>query len=836
MSEQSNKLKLVMKYHPAKKKVKFQLFNGQTEVEIPKTSKLFKYMNKKDGFVLQDQGNKFLDDIAAVFDGLPKARIDVVTTQNDYDDFAEMTDFYNNCKPDVIIEINHSAVLPDMNEAYKHVSEYGQKSKAILSDYLGELETIEIPDDMGGVKEAVGQLSDVARKKLNGIDSKVSAVIGDDNVRLCFAGVYSAGKSSLINAILGYPILPEAINPETAKMFSIQSPAEGEPIRIECTIDGKFVKISEFEGHLKIDTEVFENETKKKLQTILNEGSDEALHSRINKILDCLNKARDVSAKISIFFPVPLDDDKVHFTIFDTPGTDAGNEEHQAVLMDALSSQTHSILIFVALGDGLQGSGNRALMEYLKAAENNKSATSIDLGRSLFVINKADSLDEESREKLRHDKLVLKKTNDDDDDAFEIELSNKKLFFTSAKFANAAVAITNGFATDKQKKYISNNMNNVLDEDTGLFFMQNQCAQSQYGTNRMLRESNTALDEAKRNQNDAEVFHVGSGLYALEKEIVTYGKKFAAAVKTYAVIENVEDAFKTINNQATSLDNSSREDINKIEQNIEDTRKLMTEAIATARKTYFPDPGNEGLVSKSDAEFLRLSPDCIKQDIADEARGKIEKILKHRIKWRGEVINVHNSDEKKITDALNAVLDNFRSRFTINREMLLENKREGFIESVKETIKNNGGLSEDVQDLLLDITPPQIDSANLSRENVAVIFKCLIEESKIFRIPQMPKEDFINNAITAIMDASQSAVESFADDYAAEGNRISDAIAAEYNDNLDTYSTLLQGLIESREKMQEISGHIHKVADKIGACTTELEEVIWKEENNNGNK
>lgn len=91
----------------------------------------------------------------------------------------------------------------------------------------------------------------------------MNAVIGDDNVRLCFAGVYSAGKSSLINAILGYPILPEAINPETAKMFSIQSPVEGETIRIECTIDEKFVKISEYEGHLKIDTDVSRTKLKR---------------------------------------------------------------------------------------------------------------------------------------------------------------------------------------------------------------------------------------------------------------------------------------------------------------------------------------------------------------------------------------------------------------------------------------------------------------------------------------------------------------------------------------------------------------------------------------------
>lgn len=824
---------LKMMYHPAKKKVKFKLTISQKEIEIPDSSVLFKYMNKRDGFVLQDQGNEFLDDIAKVFDGFKEADIDVVTTKNDYDDFAEMVEFYNNENPVVKINISHSAFLPDMNDAYKYVSEYGQKSKTILSDYLEELENIQIPDNMGNVKEAVKNLYDVAKKKLNGIDSKVSAVTSDDNVRLCFAGVYSAGKSSLINAILGYPILPEAINPETAKMFSIQSPDDGDPIRIECTINDKRVNIFESEDHLDIDAELIENETRAKLLAILNDRGT-ALHIQMNKVLDCLNKAKDVSSKISIFFPVPLDDDTVHFTIFDTPGTDAGNEEHQYVLMDALSSQTHSILIFVALGDALQGSGNRSLMEYLKSAES-KSSTSIDIGRSLFVINKADALDEESREKLRHDKLVLKKTNDSDDETFEIDLSNKKLFFTSAKYANAAAAVTNGYATDKQKKYLSNNMNNILDEDTGLFFMQNQCAQSQYGTNRMRNESQTLLDKAKQNSDNAEVFHIGSGLYALEKEIINYGKKFAAAVKTFAVINNVEDAFTTINNPATSLDKNSREDIEKIEEDIRTAKSLMTEAISKAYEKYFPDPGNDGLVTESDKLSLRISSEYLKEDVADPARSKIEKILKRRIDWGDGFINVHNKDRMRITDALKDVLENFQAGFVKNRKRLLENKRDGFIESVKEAFRSNGGLNSDVLDLLLDITPPQINPAELSREKIDSISNDLIVKSRFFKIPQISKEKFINKAVTEIMFSSQGVIDDMKKDYLAEGNRISDAISAEYNDHLETYSTLLHGLIENKEKMQEIGGRIHNVADKIDACTNELESIIWKEENSEDN-
>ena len=63
-----SKQKLIMKYHPAKKEIFFQRFQNDQEVPIRNDSRLMYYMNMKGGFVLQDHGNAFFEDIAKAFD------------------------------------------------------------------------------------------------------------------------------------------------------------------------------------------------------------------------------------------------------------------------------------------------------------------------------------------------------------------------------------------------------------------------------------------------------------------------------------------------------------------------------------------------------------------------------------------------------------------------------------------------------------------------------------------------------------------------------------------------------------------------------------------------
>ena len=100
-----------------------------------------------------------------------------------------------------------------------------------------------------------------------------------------------------------------------------------------------------------------ENDERAQIQDLLNGLKDEnkSRHEQIATVLAFLNDMDAVSHDIEIIFPIPLDSDAVQFTIYDTPGTDSNYIEHQEVLLNALSEQTQSILIFVAAPNKTEG-------------------------------------------------------------------------------------------------------------------------------------------------------------------------------------------------------------------------------------------------------------------------------------------------------------------------------------------------------------------------------------------------------------------------------------------------------------------------------------------------
>lgn len=213
--------KLKMTYHPAKKEVLFERFGAEgTPVTIRSDSKLYKYMNKKGQFILQDHGDAFFEDIAKAFDGESSVDMEVVTTKSDFGDFEQMVEYYNEGHS-VKINATLLAELPDMNTTYTKVKEHGEKAIAILKKHREDFHTIQT--DTPAVKESIDSFSQEVYKASALIREKIDCM-GDNNINLCFAGVYSTGKSTLINAILGYRILPEAIHSETARMFEIKSP------------------------------------------------------------------------------------------------------------------------------------------------------------------------------------------------------------------------------------------------------------------------------------------------------------------------------------------------------------------------------------------------------------------------------------------------------------------------------------------------------------------------------------------------------------------------------------------------------------------------------------
>ncbi len=362
---------LEMKYHPAMKEVEFKRGSGKSEQKITKDSCLYKYMSQD--FVLQDHGNQFFDDIKKAFDGLTEIEIRVSTTKLDYEDFEQMVNFYNEKSENFKITATLLAELPNMKKTFEQVMDFGNEVVETLDEKKGSLFHF-------GAKHR-SQSGDLVTEKVKeakeGIDTEIQKInrkmesLESSNVNLCFAGVYSSGKSSLINALLGYRILPESKGSKTAKMFVITSPGEDGQVSADFDIVNTSSRLIWNNGSNRFEFEFgpAESAVRTEIQQTMNGAAGSPRHEQLYKIIETLNSERDVSETLYIKFPIELDSPSVKFTIYDTPGTDSNSAKHKEVLNEALASQSQSILILVCKPDKMEGEGTNALLSCIKDME-----------------------------------------------------------------------------------------------------------------------------------------------------------------------------------------------------------------------------------------------------------------------------------------------------------------------------------------------------------------------------------------------------------------------------------------------------------------------------------
>ncbi len=812
---------LQMKYHPAKKEVEFHRFQNGQEIAIRNDSRLMQYMALKGKFVLQDYGNTFFEDIANAFDGLKEIEMQVVTTQMDYEDFVQMVEYYNaepnSCKitPSLIAE------LPDMAHTFAEVKKYGEQATEILRRHRQNL--FEIPLENENVRKSAESFAEQIDEERRNIHDKIAS-LNDNAVSLCFTGVYSAGKSTLINALLGYKILPEKITSETAKMFRISSPKPGENVMIAFEIDGTY---SELEWNEVKHCFVFshgpsENDTKTVIQQEVNRVREAQLrqHEQICSILTMLNGTEGVSADIKIHFPVALDSASVQYIIYDTPGTDSNYAEHQTVLMDALSEQKQSILIFVAAPNKTEGSGNNALLKYLKEAEEKDSKTSIDIGRSLFVINWSDSIDSDARRDLQHEEIKYK-----DDDSFSIRLADKKLFFLSAKYGYAARAVKNGIASEKEQSEFNRGLNNMTDKFGGYCYREDRCAMSEFATNRMIGRCEDALKDAQERQDDISVLEVSAGLYALESEILQYGEKYASAVKASALIDSVDRALSKLSNRAVSLRESNREEIKEIEKNIIELRRTINEAI---EKEYNESSIPENMPLPEEASrTLGLDRATLYSAIVGNTKNYMDKELRGWFLGILGRVKVKDRDKDNVRDMINRAIDEYTDQFLSQRKILLESQRDIFINAVKQTILESGNISKAAKKFFLDVPVPQVVKPGITNWGELYDSHCRTEKFLMFKGEYLDKAGFIQDVEKMLVEIADSMCEDYSQDYRNALESLLMQIKTQFEGNLEIYSLYMKAMVENRDAMKQLGDKVADVATELFDCQKQLNDIIW---------
>ena len=814
---------LEMKYHPAMKEVQFRRFADGKEIEIPPESVLRTYMNKKD-FVLQHQGNTFFDELTCAFDGETGINMDVITTAADYEEFEGMTDYYHrtgnsSCK----IQPKLTGELPDMTETFAAIKHLGEQSTEMLKRHEATFARRKEDSSLGSsVKESVEKYHEILQGNIDNITAKMKE-LNESQVSLLFTGAYSSGKSTLINAILGYRILPEAIESKTARIFCISSPSDDrvKGIRFEC--GGQYMDLVwDPRIHRFIMPQV-DHPLRDEVWEWLKEIEERQEFEQFYMVLDRLNNEKSVGTTIYVTFPIPLDNDKVRFCIYDTPGTDSDSDKHHSVLKKAMEDQTHSILIFVCPPDRLEGSGNNKILQFLKEIEE-QGNTGIDRDRSLFVINQADTKKIRELKELQSAEIVC-----NGERPFSFKLAEKKLFFISAAVAYSAKAVKNDIAGEEEREIASDTK---LAQKGSIYYFPSQlnhAAQSEFATNAIQERCAATLQAAEKSGERADVLHVCSGLYALEDEISRYGEKYAAAVKASSLIGAVDHVFRQLQREADSLNNANEEAIEQVNEEIGELEKVLQDSIGTASE-------QRQIVLKKLPEDVRIGLGIDRSAVGTWVEGGMDWI-KNRLqkdeRFFSDKIEYSSKAKKEIYCVVENKANEFQNNFLEACVVELKRQRDDFIRDVQAAIRENGGISEAAKKYIIDIPAPEIVPPK-GLDNVMEIYNDAKKEESFlffFRQENVDQEAFLEKTEKFLAKLSGELTDAFTEKYKQALNHIIEAVKNNFTERLDEYSIRLHALNEDREQMQQYGQELVSAADDIKGYQENLEEIIWREKN-----
>lgn len=520
--------KIMIKYHPVKKEIHFLTDdNGSfNEVKYTDSPALEEYSPENGEFLLQDQGYSFFDNLQEAFLGLQNTEIVFKGTKIDYEDFQKMVANYNRHQEregsEVKLNLGEFIELPDVGAIYDEIKSVAGDTVELFESELSE-----------------GSTKDIFRARKQKLDDKVSD-IEQDNVNLCFVGTYSSGKSTFINAIIGAKILPEKIRPETAKMFRIKHaelPTVNFLVKKNNDDAGSVASLlwSDDLNKFQFTTNINDG-LKGQIDKVCQKNAGKPRHEQMRSLLNAINEMPNspcedgvcfVEGMIDVRYPMDIQSD-INFTFYDTPGTDSNSSEHLRILKDALAQQTNSVLIVMYEPVKMDGKGNSVLYDLMlksQADSSNEDGVTIDLSRSLHIVNQVDrygttELRDALSKPIRLSKNVQDVIDESEENEFEYDLQDKRVFYVSSKAAYCARAQKKGICDLDDKEFIEDSADKVIKRK---YYRNNHMADAEFDTQEVIELSDAQFEQSGSDQVSDQLY-IASGMYAVEREIIKYAE------------------------------------------------------------------------------------------------------------------------------------------------------------------------------------------------------------------------------------------------------------------------------------------------------------------------
>ena len=460
--------------------------------------------------------------------------IDFIGNEDDYNDLCRVIDLY----------YSDSNITCVKNQAFYHGADY----------VMGE-----IKNKFSIVKSTLEEYQEESIIKLI---QKYEDTI-KPSVSICVLGLYSAGKSSFINSIIGEEVLPCGSDPTTAKVFKIYC---SDCYSVSFNINGKPCTFT-FDDEIIIEG-VEDNALKEEIISRIKLYDNPAFE--INEFISLINKDKltdnesiIIGEIIDIQIPFhnsTLPTEKFDFVIYDTPGSNSDtNKKHLEILESSLDSQTNALPVFLTTPDTMDSTDNEKLLSLIE-----KTGTALDVTNAIIVVNKSDEKGANALNNKREKCEDLKIT----------KWKSTRIYFVSSIIALAS------------KRTNPHDEDSWFDEDTFEIF-DDKCRKYESGDRKLYtyniidKSKELTLGEEDLTLNE-QLFY-NSGLAGIETEIADYAQRYALYNKCLQAIDYLEQAIELCGREIENAEAALNEQLDDISYRFDAKKRELIEKIDNER-------------------------------------------------------------------------------------------------------------------------------------------------------------------------------------------------------------------------------------------------------------
>mgnify|MGYP000268962371 CR=1 FL=1 len=380
---------------------------------------------------------------------------------------------------------------------------------------------------------------------------------------IVFAGVYSSGKSTLINTLIRHDILPTSGSTCTSKNCRIRHDSSlGSKVSLCCYDE---------ENNIVIEKRIFDNDVD--CATAFVEISPMKKNGIKEKYPNV--HMMELGADLSHLYPASVSEDKFTIVLIDTPGVDSaksiegGCNKHAELALNAISMDSKPMIILCADATKYEDKsiGEFMMQILLECAQDGSGFND----RFLFLMNKSDSYQYRSEESIEEVKTAFaeyltdsSKWNITVDENDVMILAKGAARFVPRVFMTSALmawAINDGagyyskdiLKRDKFRRMVHDQLksfkDNVTCYDEDSFMLSLHCDIPGYLKDEISSEFHNALDN-----NDAyKATELQCGVIAVELAIRDYIERYAYPIKVRGLLETFEDIIEDVNGFTTGI-------------------------------------------------------------------------------------------------------------------------------------------------------------------------------------------------------------------------------------------------------------------------------------------